>query len=220
MSVIQEFTVSTGDFELGRAISEASVESHIEVLLSEDDQFVSIFWTPEAGDVGATIDHAAVREVVSLDIGEGHVLYAVKWKRPHDSLLETLVEADAEVIRGEGTDGEWTLAARFESRQDATAFREACSEGGIDADFERVYEPTDTSGDPPFGLTQRQYEALSLAIEEGYYDIPREIKTSELGDRLGISDQAVTERLRRAIVSLVENTVLSQEFESTAQSSH
>ncbi|WP_249361517.1 helix-turn-helix domain-containing protein [Haloterrigena sp. H1] len=34
----------------------------------------------------------------------------------------------------------------------------------------------------------------------GYYDIPRGCTTAELADELGISDQAVTERLRRAIV--------------------
>lgn len=41
----------------------------------------------------------------------------------------------------------------------------------------------------------------------GYYDIPRGCTTKELADELGISDQAVTERLRRAIGSLVRHTL-------------
>jgi len=48
-------------------------------------------------------------------------------------------------------------------------------------------------------LSEPQREALTLAVRRGYYDIPRGCTTAELADELGISDQAVTERLRRAI---------------------
>ncbi|GAB3704987.1 helix-turn-helix domain-containing protein [Halorubrum pallidum] len=41
----------------------------------------------------------------------------------------------------------------------------------------------------------------------GYYEIPRGCTTKELADELEISDQAVTERLRRAIVALVTYTL-------------
>jgi hypothetical protein len=52
-----------------------------------------------------------------------------------------------------------------------------------------------------------------VAVEAGYHDIPRTCTTVELADKLGISDQAVTERLRRAIVNLVSNTLLAAEDE-------
>jgi len=45
-----------------------------------------------------------------------------------------------------------------------------------------------TGGDP----TQR--EAPVLAVESGYDDIPRTCTTVELGEKLGVSDRAVTER--------------------------
>ena len=59
-----------------------------------------------------------------------------------------------------------------------------------------------------YGLTEAQRDALVLAVEGGYYSIPREMSTNDLGRALEISDQAVTERLRRAIATLTENTLV------------
>ena len=42
----------------------------------------------------------------------------------------------------------------------------------------------------------------------GYYSLPRQISTQEIADEFGISDQAVSERLRRGITTLVTNTLL------------
>jgi len=43
----------------------------------------------------------------------------------------------------------------------------------------------------------------------GYYDIPRGCTTAELADELGISDQATTERLRRAIGAFTRHALLT-----------
>jgi predicted DNA binding protein len=56
-------------------------------------------------------------------------------------------------------------------------------------------------------LTTAQREALTLAIREDYYSIPRETSSQNLADQLDISDQALTERLRRAIVALTTSTL-------------
>jgi len=41
----------------------------------------------------------------------------------------------------------------------------------------------------------------------GYFEIPREASTSDIGYRLGISAQAVSERLRRGHRKLVTSTI-------------
>ncbi|MFC7057333.1 helix-turn-helix domain-containing protein [Halovenus salina] len=43
---------------------------------------------------------------------------------------------------------------------------------------------------------------------EGYYSLPRQASTQELAETFDVSDQAITERLRRAIEMLVTNTLL------------
>ncbi|RLM81550.1 helix-turn-helix domain-containing protein, partial [Halobellus sp. Atlit-38R] len=65
-----------------------------------------------------------------------------------------------------------------------------------------------------YGLSEPQREALTLAVQMGYYDIPRGCTTQELASELGISDQAVTERLRRAIGAFVRRALLTPEPET------
>lgn len=52
-----------------------------------------------------------------------------------------------------------------------------------------------------------QEEALLAAIEEGYYEIPRETKTAEIAADLGISRRTFEEHLRRAENKLIKSMV-------------
>lgn len=53
----------------------------------------------------------------------------------------------------------------------------------------------DLSGDE---LTDRQREAITLAISRGYYESPRRVTTEELAEELGISQPSLSGLLRRA----------------------
>lgn len=53
-------------------------------------------------------------------------------------------------------------------------------------------------------LTDKQREALRLALEAGYYSRPREITLAGLADQLDITKSAVSQRLRNAEVNIVE----------------
>ncbi|SFR57701.1 helix-turn-helix domain-containing protein [Halogeometricum limi] len=52
-------------------------------------------------------------------------------------------------------------------------------------------------------LSPRQYEVLRLAVEGGYYEMPRRTTTDELAAQLGIGRRTVAEHLRRAENKLV-----------------
>jgi predicted DNA binding protein len=56
-------------------------------------------------------------------------------------------------------------------------------------------------------LTAKQRETLALALEEGYYERPREADLSTLADRLSITKSAVSQRLRTAEIKLVESAL-------------
>ncbi len=67
---------------------------------------------------------------------------------------------------------------------------------GSDFELHRKSRTSDAeSGE--FGLTPRQRGVLVVAARLGYYDIPRTVDLRGVGERLGISRQAVSERLRR-----------------------
>jgi predicted DNA binding protein len=70
-----------------------------------------------------------------------------------------------------------------------------------------VYE-VDSAERVRFGLTEEQQEALVESYEHGYYEVPRDLDASALAERLDISHQALSERLRRATGALVEDALL------------
>ena len=56
-------------------------------------------------------------------------------------------------------------------------------------------------------LTDRQREVLALAVERGYYEIPRETTTAALAEELDVSRRTVEDHLRRAERKLLTSLV-------------
>jgi predicted DNA binding protein len=61
-----------------------------------------------------------------------------------------------------------------------------------------------------FGLTSAQREALTVAFEAGYFDVPAQTTLDSLSDVLGVTSQAVSERLNRGTKKLVETTLIDE----------
>jgi predicted DNA binding protein len=59
-----------------------------------------------------------------------------------------------------------------------------------------------------YGLTAPQRQALLLAAEYGYYDVPRNGTLTDIAGELDISEQAASQRLRRGTRALLESTIL------------
>ena len=73
----------------------------------------------------------------------------------------------------------------------------------------RIYNPIEVSGDSRDGMTITQ--TLLDALDEGYYNIPRESSLVDLAEKYGVSDRAVSERLRRATAQLIESSLVRDE---------
>jgi hypothetical protein len=65
------------------------------------------------------------------------------------------------------------------------------------------------------GLTDDQREALITAFEKGYYDVPRDATAVDIAADLGISHQALSERLRRAHNRLVKTELIVNKEEQS-----
>jgi predicted DNA binding protein len=105
------------------------------------------------------------------------------------------------VLRGasRATDEPWQF--RLEFRDDGAIRRlfDRWNEvAGVDATPVSINRGVDRP-DPPNGLSEPQREALRVALERGYFDVPRETSLARLGAELGVSDTAVSLRLRRGI---------------------
>lgn len=100
----------------------------------------------------------------------------------------------------------WHTRIRFPDRGAVSEYRTFLE--GRDVDF-RLEGLRDSSGrgDDDLALTERQRETLVLAQERGYFEVPRSATITDLADELGVSKQAVSERLRRGYARLIDGLV-------------
>jgi len=119
--------------------------------------------------------------------------------------LETLATADAIIERIDVISDGWRQTGWFADRD---AFSKFSSFWQRNADFQLHRLTREGKSEPPGdGLTDRQHEALRIAYELGYFDIPRNASLEDVAAELGISPSSVSERLRRAQTQLIEETV-------------
>jgi predicted DNA binding protein len=211
MSVIVEFSLSAADFELGRILGvDPETVIKLETLVPLGETTIPLFWVHHTDNetfVESIQRHPAVRSTTAVDSFEDRTLFKLDWDASVDDLIRGIEDRDGYVLNAVGRAMNWEFEVRFRTHEALRAFSDDCNAAGIPLTIQRVYAPSGGREDPGEELTDAQLEALTLAIEKGYYSIPRGCSTKELGDELGISDQAVTERLRRAIVALSTSTI-------------
>ncbi|MFC7166982.1 helix-turn-helix domain-containing protein [Halospeciosus flavus] len=211
MSVIVELEAAAESFELGRALAvpgRSAIE--LEDMVPLGDQVVPLFWLYEQETsefVEQVESREGVEELTVFDRMDDRTLFALKWDPDADRLLTSISDNGGYLLSATGRGTDWTLQIRFPDHESLTNFADECDDRNVTLEIEGLYNPTRPEVGPWYGLTEPQHETLILAIERGYYDIPRQISTQDLAAELGVSDQAVTERLRRAIQTLTDNTL-------------
>ena len=213
MSVVVEVRVSADEFGLGRRFDagmEPTAAVELETVVPAGSRVVPYFLLradrPERVLEAVGEDPLVEDPRVVDDFGE-QVLLAFDWAASDDPLFGGVFRSGTTVLGASGRERTWTFELRFDGSVDLEDFREHCAEAGVDFDLVRMYRPSSPGSDLSFGLTGPQREALASAVDRGYYDVPRQSTTAELAAELGISDQAVSERLRRGVARLVRHTV-------------
>ncbi len=104
----------------------------------------------------------------------------------------------------------------YKDRDAFVESRTRCENYGISLDLTSITATSAASDDDlPFGLTDRQYEALTLALSRGYYESPRQTSTEELAEELDISQPSLSRLLRRGERQLLSSALQSQEHLNT-----
>jgi predicted DNA binding protein len=164
-----------------------------------------LFVTASGAEFGAfetaLVSDPTVTDPVLVDRAPDHRSYRLELT---DRAI-TLVEATAAVggrLRGCSSCREgWRFRIRFPDRNALVAFNDRCRERDVSVTVDHL-RSADADGGGPVSLTEKQRELLTVAYEEGYFDVPRRISQDELADRLGVSKSAISQRLRRAIAQL------------------
>lgn len=219
MAVILELTVAPEAFEIGQILTIPRVGSlTLETLVPLGDAAIPLLRLHDDDDdddieafEGYVRDDERVRGLELVNDVNGQHLYAIDWDISEDELFTAIRESGAHVLDATGTQDRWEFRLWFPDHEHVSRFNEILEEVSIQIDVEGIYNPTNPEAGPWYGLTKPQRDALGRAVEAGYYDIPRRISTNELADEFDISDQALTERLRRAIGTLARNAILIED---------
>ncbi|RQG97283.1 helix-turn-helix domain-containing protein [Natrarchaeobius chitinivorans] len=102
----------------------------------------------------------------------------------------------------------WLLQLQLEGHDVLYELGEYARSEGIRLDVLKLKQEDEFDERTGFGLTPSQTDALVAAYRHGYYDEPREITLEELTSVLGVSRTAVSGRLRRGSVRLVEECLI------------
>lgn len=215
MVVILEFSVGAEEFLLGEVLGDASPADTIELerVVPLGDQTIPFLWVSSADfelferSVGA---HDAVAGVEQLGEIDGLGLYQISWSEvPPHQLVAGLVDASGTLLEAQEGD-RWLFRVRFPSHDHLGQFYNYCSEHDVPIRVERILPLTPTgSRGPLFELSTEQRDAVLLALERGYFDTPRETTLEELGADLEISQQAVSDRIRRGVRRVLKDSLSS-----------
>ena len=118
------------------------------------------------------------------------------------------VGAGGELLDCRGSDGSWDVEMRFPDRDSFGRYHDFLADEGVALELHRLADGDERHGGSESAVTDAQREALVLAHERGFFEVPRETRLSEIADQLGISTQAVSERLRRGQAQLIERELL------------
>lgn len=174
------------------------------------EQFVWAFDDPDGsvGDAFRTADGVTTVESFQSN-DDGSDVYRVRWTDQPSGVFACVRAAEGTLLEAVCRYGTWSFLVRLPS-SGFGPFQEACSRLGLEATVRSV-----DSGPPQFRpsgpasawnqLTATQAEALTLALDAGYFDVPRAVSLNELAAQLGVSDSAVSQRLRRGLSTLLSS---------------
>lgn len=214
MSVIAHISLPAESFELGEIFADTTAEIELTEFISITDDPVPHFWITniDDNDIAAfesTVrDHPAVGALTRLNSLDGKVLNEIEWADGVDGFLTALSTHEVIAESATGTAEEWTFTLRASDREALSAFYDTCLEHDYPITVNEIYPSSEESDESRFGLTAKQHEAITLAFEEGYYNVPRTTSLTELGEKTGITRQAFARRLNRGTYHVFANTVM------------
>lgn len=212
MSVIATISVPAEGFVLGRTLAEhPGVVVRLERVVPVGDAAIPYLWARN-DDVetvrAALVDADDVGALEILDEVDGEALVRIEWAEGVDGYLDAIAAAGGTIIEGRGEGDSWRLQLRFDGSERLREFYGRCEAEELPVEVETIHDLAfQRAGEAAVDLTDAQREALAVALEAGYFDVPRGIDLVGLAEELGVSDSAVSQRLRRGTEAVLAATI-------------
>ena len=181
-----------------------------DLYLQEHDTVRGFYWIDGAEfdviesalDTDDTVDDI---ELVT-DIGRRR-LYRIDLSPGVDTTVPVWSSLELTIISARATQDGWTVTIRYPDRDTLRDHIESVRQLGIDYAVVRLYEEDERSAPTETQLTPAQVEALQTAYEAGYFTVPRTGSLETVASALDVSEQAVSERIRRGTAALIESSL-------------
>ncbi len=211
MSVFAEFHIPTEVLALEQTFENAP-ETVIEVerVVAATDILTPYFWVSTSDldrfEEAAKAD-TSVENLEQVDTFEDAALYRANWTENVESIVYAYTNIGALILEATGSADVWELQMRFDDHDRLRQFQEYCVEHGLPYDLQRLHDISNPKTSSQYDLTDKQHTALMTAWEAGYFETPREATLEDLASDLEISQQALSNRVRRGLNTLISNTL-------------
>ncbi|MBX0293402.1 bacterio-opsin activator domain-containing protein [Haloarcula nitratireducens] len=217
MSVVGEFTIPAAAFALEDALAavpEMTVES--DRLASHSPREVFPFLWARGGSFDrfsrALEGDPTVTSADLVDEADDVALYRLEWSEDFRDLVHEMIDHHAAIVEATARDGRWHLRLRFADEGTVSSFQRHFRDTGHEFEVKHLTSPSEPRH-RKFGLTPEQYEALVTAAREGYFTIPRTASVEEVGEALGISANAASQRIRRGCETMIQSGLIVPDAE-------
>lgn len=217
MGIITDITIPGSEFEVGPSLEGfEDVHATFEQVVPTGKNLFPYLWV--YSDFEKAVEprlesNPAIANVRRVYEDEGQDLYEISWASETEKFLGCLRDTKAVVLKAGGTAATWEFQLRFDQHEDLSEFQSKCMDSEITLTVDRIVTKSVVDS-PGQNLTDAQRETIEVALRRGYFDVPRKCTMVELADELGISDQAVSARIRRAMKKLSKQLFL---FESASE---
>ncbi|UTF55479.1 helix-turn-helix domain-containing protein [Natronosalvus rutilus] len=204
MTTVAELEVPAGHFAAATAFERIpSLEFQFAGVVGEGPPLV---WVSGASrnEIQEALEADPTLSVLAslTDASRERWLFRLEFDAPITQFQEVIADHGGAILETTGEDHHWTIELLFHDRESLSAAHDELLDQEFSVSVRRMTElDGDLSEETP--LTETQYETIVTAHELGYFDVPRKVTLKELADELGISHQALSERLRRSHAALV-----------------
>lgn len=153
----------------------------------------------------------SVDEAELLAEGEGELVYQCAWNEDEvDFDLGAPEAVTVTILDMTARAGTWTCQLVCADRETLSTLHDHWDQQDAEITVRRIRSDGWPGDGSRVHVTESQATALIEAFSSGFYGVPRGTDLCELADEVGISHQALSERLRRGHGQLVEQTLISE----------
>ncbi|TYL36374.1 bacterio-opsin activator [Natronococcus pandeyae] len=208
------------EFTLSNPILRETRKALPDVRMEVQDERISAGGTPELVMLvtGSNTDLEAfeqrlpsdpsIEEYDSLsDFGEGRLIQITLSEAGFTGMTYPVaVNFDITFLNVEARGERMRYRAQVPSLEALSHYREHCSDRSLNFELTNIYQKRSLN-ERRYGLTSRQREVLRQALEDGYFEVPRQTSLEELAAEFEVSNQAISALLRRGQSRLLRHTI-------------